>query len=170
MRVAPEHALKPNINRDLYLPETSCNASCARTCIETAAGLILTCGAACIRFLCSYPLASPPPVIPLPSKMAFWRTESALFGVFMGGQRWGNGLCAESLLWPFRGLVAAGGLRAAGSGAIVQGGQGVASQRVPLAEEAQGNEPVKRVAASARRVDRSDDGAPAARCLPWPPR
>ena len=41
--------------------------------------------------------------------------------------RFGSGRCAESLLWPFRGLVAAGGLRAAGSGARGQGGQGVES-------------------------------------------
>ena len=27
-------------------------------------------------------LASPPPIIPLPSKRAFWRTERAFFGVF----------------------------------------------------------------------------------------
>ena len=41
--------------------------------------------------------------------------------------RFGSGRCAESLLWPFRGLVAAGGLHAAGSGARGQGGQGVES-------------------------------------------
>ena len=97
------------------------------------------------------PTRLPSPYYPPPLQNGLLANGECSFRRFHGRSTWGNGLCAESLLWPFRGLVAAGGLRAAGSGAMGQGGQGVASWRATPAEEAQGNEPGKRA-----RGDRSE--------------